>query len=186
MFLKRVIMSGVAVEGMATGKVIGYAESWDSSSTKVKALIQVGTRVIDVKVEFLQYEYIGKESPVGSTVTVWSQDGEWHFEGKPQRSSSTSTFARALKKAGEQTSNIRRGLLGPSREELSAERFSSQVDGDLDYIKRSIGTIDLGVPDEKQYMRQVEHDFFNRTSGVIDRLDLSSWRTPGRAPRINS
>jgi hypothetical protein len=179
-------MSDVEIEGATIGRVVGYAESWDSSSTKVKALIQVGTRIIDVKVEFLQYEYIGKECPVGSIVTVWAQDGEWHFQGRPQRDLSRSSFAKALRMAGERTSGVRRGLLGPSREELSAEKFSSQVDGDIDYIKRSIGTIDLGIPSEEEYMRQVEHEFFNKTNGVIERLDLASWRTAGRAQRVNS
>jgi hypothetical protein len=179
-------MSDVSVEGATTGRVVGYAECWDSSSTKVKALIQVGTRIIEVKVEFLQYEYIGKESPVGSIVTVWSQDGEWRFEGRPQRDISKSYFARALKIAGERTPGVRRGLLGPSREELSAEKFPSEMDMDLDYIKRSIGTIDLGIPDEDEYMRQVEHEFLNKANNVIERLDLSRWRTAGRAQLINS
>jgi hypothetical protein len=182
----RNIMSDVAVEGATTGRVVGYAECWDSSSTKVKALIQVGTRIIDVKLEFLQYEYIGKESPVGSIVTVWSQDGEWHFEGRPSREPSKSGLAMALKKAGERTSGIRRELLGPSREEISAEKFYSEVDLDMDYIKSSIGTIDLGVLDEDEYMRQVEHEFLNKTNGVIEGLDLSRWRAAGRAQRVNS
>jgi len=179
-------MSDVAVEGATTGRVVGYAECWDSSSTKVKALIQVGTRIIDVKLEFLQYEYIGKESPVGSIVTVWSQDGGWRFEGRPSRDLSKSRFARALKIAGERTSGVRRGLLGPSREELSAEKFSSEVDLDLDYIKNSIGTVDLGVPDEEECMRQVEHEFLSRTNHVIEGLDLHRWRAAGGAQRVNS
>jgi hypothetical protein len=175
-------MSDVAVESATTGRILGYAERWDPSSTKVRALIQVGTRIIAVKVEFLQYEYIYKDCPAGSTVRVWSQDGEWRFEGRPARDLSGSWLATALKKAGERTAEARKAMLGPSREELSAERLSSQVDGDLEYIKRSVGTIDLGVPDEKEYMRQVEHEFLSRTNGVIERLDLPRWR----AQRFNS
>jgi hypothetical protein len=169
-------MSDAEVEGTTTGRVLGYAERWDSASTNVKALIQVGTRIIYVKVEFLQYEYIGKDCPAGSIVTVWSQDGEWRFEGRPARDLSGSWLAVALKKAGEQTARVRRVLLGPSREELSAEKLSSEVDLDLDYIKNSIGTIDLGIPDEEEYMRQVEHEFLSRTNGVIERLDQPRWR----------
>jgi len=179
-------MSDVAVEGVTTGRVVGYVECWDSSSTKVKALIRVGSRIIDVKFQFLQYEYIRKESPVGSIVTVWSRDSEWHFEGRPRRGQSRARFVRALKSASERISGVRRGLLGPSREELSAEKFSSQVDEDLDFIKKSIGTIDMGIQDEEEYVCQVEHEFLSRTSNVIGRLDLSRWRKAGRLQRVNS
>ncbi len=130
--------------------------------------------------------FLLSKSPVGSIVTVWPQDGEWHFEGKPQRDISKSGFARMLKKAGEWTSGVRRGLLGPSREELSAEKFSSEVDMDLDYIKRSIGTIDLGILDEDAYMRHVEHEFLSKTNNVIERLDIPRWGIACRAQRVNS
>lgn len=80
-----------------------------------------------------------------------------------------------LKKAGGRASGARRGLLGPSKEELSAEKFREEVAVDLDYIKNSIGTIDLGALGEEEYMRHVEHEFLNKTNDVLERLDLSRW-----------
>jgi hypothetical protein len=172
----RHVMSDAAVKCAATGKVVGYAECWAPSSSNMKALVQIGTSVVDVKIEFLQYEYLVKEAPVGSSVSVWSENGEWHMDSRPARNLFNKNFTGLLEKAGESALSIRRGFLGPTSEESSMEKLNSEVDADLDYIASSVGTLDLGIVDEDEYTRYVEREFLSRTDSALNRLDLSRVR----------
>jgi hypothetical protein len=59
------------------------------------------------------------------------------------------------------------------------------LDGDLDYIKNNIGTFQLDVDPEADYIRQVEMEFTNRADEVLERLDLSYLRAQRKAIKCN-
>ena len=160
-------------EGKTTGVVIGYAERWDPSSTRIKAMVRVGTKILDINVDFLQYEFIRQEYPVGSRVTIWPINGEWLIECKGDHEAQSPEagrggVAKLLDKARERAQSVRKGLRGPTFEEQSAEKYNSEVEADLDYLKNSIGTIDMGGEADLWY---VKREFLWKAENALQQFD---------------
>jgi hypothetical protein len=176
-------MSEVMLENVQKGKVINYMELCGPSSSKVKALVQVGTCVVDVNFEFLQYEFVRSEHPIGSHVGVAFYGGEWHFQSEQSRPGFG--IMKALENMGRHASSVKKELAGPSPSEQWEASIKVDLDGDLDYIKNNIGTFELDVDPEADYIRQVEMDFTDRADDVLERLDLSYLRIARKAVKCN-
>jgi hypothetical protein len=168
------MMSEIRTENVYTGKVINYMELCGPASSKVRALVQVGGSVVDVNFEFLQYEFVRSEHPIGSHVGVAFFNGEWHFQGEMARPGFG--IMKALENMGRHASMVKKGLEGPSSREQWEASIKVDVDGDLDYIKNNVGTFELDVDPEADYIRQVEMEFTDRADDVLERLDLSYLR----------
>ncbi|MGE5556907.1 MAG: hypothetical protein ACM3QV_00085 [Caulobacteraceae bacterium] len=62
-----------------TGTVIGYRR-WNPFSTMAKALVKTCDGMIQIPIDYRQLNIIAGEHPIGSTVTLWQYNGEWHIE----------------------------------------------------------------------------------------------------------
>ena len=130
--------------GVLAGKVISYVESCSSVSSKVKALIQAGTSIVSIDLEFLQYEFVMQEYPVGSSVDVAYYGGCWHFQGLSEKHG----ISKAIQSVGRQASYFKKGIASPAGEELCEP---ADMAGDIDYVMSHIGTFDLSKPSDRPF-----------------------------------
>lgn len=125
--------------GLMTGKVINYVENCGLASSNVKALIQAGTTVVTIDLEFFQYEFVRQEYPIGSTVEISYNDGSWHFKGI--REKSFTALTKAIQGVGRQALYIKKGMEGPAQGDVDEP---AEMQGDIDFIISQIGTFDMG------------------------------------------
>lgn len=167
-------MSEIAVEQEITGKIIGYVENLKSSTSLVKALIQVGSKVIGINIGFLQYEYISEDNPVGSTVKIRFHDGEWSLETrKAQDKPVFKAGANALKVLGNAAGTFKGRSDSPDEDKLAAR---PDTDGDIRFIINTVGTIDMGMEEiDDSHIRMIEDRYLDEADLMLERIGM-----PGR------
>ena len=168
-------MSENAVDRVLKGKVIGYCENLKSSASMVKALIQIDSKVIGINIGFLQYEYISHDNPIGSIVEIKFQDGEWFIENRCVSDRPYIKAGADSLKALKLAAGTFKGRSGPADGESQAGRID--VDSDLEFIKNSVGTIDMGVEYDDDYnIRMIETKYLEETDVMLERIDMSYLR----------
>ena len=164
-------MSENAVEQELTGKIIGYVENLKTSTSLVKALIQVGSKVIGINISFLQYEYISEDNPIGSTVKIKFHDGEWFLETRhAQDSPILKSGANALKALGHAAGAIKARSDRPG-EDMSAVK--PDVEGDLRFIINTVGTIDMGIEAaDDNHIRMIEARYLDEADMMMEMIGM--------------
>jgi hypothetical protein len=180
---KRNNMSDIAVEQELSGKIVGYCENFKNSTSLVKALIQVGTKVIGVNIGFLQYEYISHDNPIGSTVKISFHDGEWFMENsKVSDRIGLRAGAHALKALSHAAGTFK-GMSDPASEEKLPG--TTEVDADLNFILNTVGTIDMGIEVSDDYnIEQIEARYLSETNCMLEKIEMPGLRMVPNRKRL--
>jgi len=70
-------------EQLAVGEIVGYKIGLNVLSARINVCVKVDGKIIKIPVDYRQKEFIRKENPKGSKVTIGYFDGEWHIGSKP-------------------------------------------------------------------------------------------------------